>query len=795
MPLRLVVASLLALVLTAQAHAASLPSVGSGHRPGPDALYDAPPDAPQLQNVAPWTAPPILVSSASAYRDGEFIYQDYLYDDHGAAGLPDLTDPFSLVDFLFSQKAGSLTYPTDPVFAHNAADLVELRIKPLADATALRVTLNAMRDPARAAFTVAIGDSFEPREWPHGAGVRSPARLFLTVHGTTAELLDADGAPVAPAPAASVDVTRRQIDVRIPHAAWNPRTSKVRLTAATGLWQGAGYLRPGLIATATTPGGASVSGSGLFNVAFRHDEPMPDVSMFGLGATIADAAVGGKLQARFWRERAQADALAAGDISKYGEVVDFAKLAAGADDDSGVPKTGPMNRIFASRQVHGQGVDFTKLCGGLTAATAESPSPCTGNLVSQLLPYAIYVPRKPRPARGYGMTLQLHSLGANYNQYLDSANQSQLGEREAGSIVVTPTGRGPDGFYTDVAEGDSFEVWADVARHYVLDPDWSAVSGYSMGGEGTWQYLSRWPDLFARGFSTVGPRGLAEPRLASLRNTPVMAWSALADELVNIAETESMTAQLGELGLRFAAWLFPVADHLSLATNDEYAPAAVFLGDHRVDRNPPHVTYVVDEDDNSSRAHVVADHAYWLSGLTARDAKRTGTIDARSEAFGVGDPPQHGVTQRTGSLDGGARGPQAYLERARTWGRAPAAPKADRLVVRATNVAHATVDTARARLSCAPVLDVRSDGPLDLQLACPPPRRTCAQIMRLSLPRLPGTATVRVSRGSKTLKRARGRRLRVVHVRRPTRKALALRIVVRSGKRSVTVVRRYRACA
>jgi len=785
----------LAAVLAAPAHAGSLPSVGSGHRPGPDALYDPAPDAPQLRNVAPWKAPPILISGASAYRDGEFLYQDYLYDDHGAAGLPDLSDPFSLVDFLYSPKAGSLTYPTDAVFANNAADLVELRVRRVAGATALRVTLNAMNDAGRAAFTVAIGDSAEPRAWPHGAGVRSPAELFLTVHGSTAELLDAGGAPKAPVPTATVDVTRRQIDVRIPHAAWNPGTDKVRLIAATGLWQGAGYLRPGLVASASTPGGASASGSGLFNVAFRHDEPMPDVSIYGLGATMADAAVGGQLQARFWRERAQADALAAGDLSRYGEVVDFAKLAAGTDDESGVPRTGPMNRILASRQVHGQGVDYAALCGGLEAATADSPSPCTGNLVGQLQPYAIYVPRKPRPAHGYGLTLLLHSLSANYNQYLDSRNQSQLGERGAGSIVVTPAGRGPDGFYTDVAEGDSFEVWADVARHYALDPDWSVVSGYSMGGEGTWQYLSRWPDLFARGFSTVGPRGLAEPRLASLRNTPVMAWHAAADELVNIVETEGLTRQLSELGLRFRAWLFPVADHISLATNDEYGPAAEFLGEHRVNRNPAHVTYVVDEDDNSERARVVADHAYWLSGLRTRDGKRTGLIDARSQAFGAGDSPVLGVKAGRGVLSGGARGPQEYLERTQDWGPAPQTATQDRLVVRTRNVATATVATARAGLSCAPALDLQGDGPLELRLACPRAPRACAPTLRLKLPRLRGTVSVRVSRGSKTLRRARGRDLRVVRVRRPTKKAFSLRIVVRSGKRSVTVVRRYRACS
>jgi hypothetical protein len=55
---------------------------GPGPRPGPAILYAAPATAPQLTNVSPWQAPPILVSGTTAYRDHEFLYQDFLYDDH-----------------------------------------------------------------------------------------------------------------------------------------------------------------------------------------------------------------------------------------------------------------------------------------------------------------------------------------------------------------------------------------------------------------------------------------------------------------------------------------------------------------------------------------------------------------------------------------------------------------------------------------------------------------------------------------------------------------------------------------
>src|SRR4051794_34946575 len=216
--------------LAPAAVAGSLPSVATGARPGPDVLYAPVASAPQLESDAPWKADPILISGAGAYRDGEYLYQDFLYDDHGATGTPDPNNPLGPNADLYSPAAGSVTYPTNAVYGDNAADLVEFRVKPLDDATAFRVTLNTLKDPARTGFTIALGTSDSAATWPHGAGVSSPAALFLTVHGNSAELTDASsGKAVSPPPSVATDLTRRQIDVRVPHAAWNPGPAKVRL--------------------------------------------------------------------------------------------------------------------------------------------------------------------------------------------------------------------------------------------------------------------------------------------------------------------------------------------------------------------------------------------------------------------------------------------------------------------------------------------------------------------------------------------------------------------------------------
>src|SRR6476659_1740836 len=97
--------------------------------------------------------------------------------------------------------------------------------------------------------------------------------------------------------------------------------------------------------------------------------------------------------------------------------------------------------------------------------------------------------------------------------------------------------------------------------------------------------------------------------------------------------------------------------HLQLAINDEYGPAADFLGSHRVKRNPAHVTYVLFPERNHEELGVVGDHAYWISDLTLRnEGDGDGQIDALSHGFGLGDPPVSAPQAGVGTLTGGNLG-------------------------------------------------------------------------------------------------------------------------------------------
>jgi hypothetical protein len=700
---------------------------GAGPRPGPSILYAPPVVAPELTDTGIWHAPPILASGASAYRKGEFLYQDWIYDDYGAHDTTDPNDPRSSGN-LFSRPNGTYTYPTGPGYDFNAADLVEFRVKPTRPATAFRITLNTLQNPLLIAFSIAIGGRpGHPVPFPYGANVKAPAGLFLTVHPSgsklVATLTRATGQAIrGPAPMVRVDRRRHQIKVSVPHRDWNPRRSTVRFAMGVGLWDAANqrYLLPQQTASASSPGGAGTASNpaAFFNVAFRSNrqEPLP-VPTGGANA-IADA--------RWWRDAAQGAALAAGDISAFHANVSFAKLWRRGTDNSQIPTTGPFDRILSSHFQLGQGEQFANQCG---LQGASNPASCRPEYLGQLQPYAIYIPKGPTPRAGWGMTLLLHSLSAGYNQYLGTRNQSQFALRPRPSIVITPLARGPDQFYEGLGEADVFEVWNAVAHLYKLNPAYTDITGYSMGGFGTFDMGAQFPDLFARAQPTVGEE-TDNNVLASFRNLPVLMWNVHGDELVNNKAFQATANMLAQLGYRFTLHAHlpclttgsplcsPVLpEHLELAINDWFKPAANFLGSAMVNRNPFHVTYVVDPARDSRKYRVLANHAYWVGGLRVRQSGSLGTFNALSHGFGLGDPKPSGVGNGSGTLVGGHLGPLHYTSQTQTWGKTPQARRSDSITINATNIATATIKVARARVDCHAKLTIKSDGPIKVRLA------------------------------------------------------------------------------
>ena len=735
------------------------PAAEADPQPGPDLLHAPAPRAPQLENTGIWEADSTMVCHTSAYSEGEFVHQGCVYDDQGAQALVTNWPEHAILP--------AYTYPKNPDYRANAADIVEVRVKPLADATAFRITFNTMLDPELVGTTIALGGSAELREAPHGSNTKMPARTFVTVHGDTADAVDAaTGDPLPVTPAVAIDEERRQVEVRVPHAAFEPGTGGVRLAVATGLWDRAAdrFLLPRVIADQDAPGGAVLTDptpSAYFDTAFRYDEPFDSP----------------------WRNDLQKKALARGDISDFFASVDFGKLARGVDDDlratrEGVPTSGYVERLYASHFETRQGRRlpsdpdgpplgaFTQQNGisdGEGSASLQfgwvCRDGCVPDLPGQLQRYVAYVPDRPAPAKGYSSLLWTPGFAQSANDQVGDPGTGALlpaGDKdlfhkfanrsEAPTVVISVDGRGNDEWFYGQSGASVFEALADARRAFDLDPSRTVMSGFSSGAYGANKLSLQFPDVFSKAFicdglnkapSMPGINGIADvlpvdtvtehepgstltPLLPSRRNQPVIEWAGLPNSYIpyDIPRERAQAYIAGDYHFNFVTWIGLSSEHVVMCANGMWDVATNWLGDMRGVDKPFHVTYVRNPAMDDPQSGLVGDQAYWLSDIQTRsgDASQTGTVDVVSHGFGLKDAPKAPVVRTAGTEEGTTVPLNPYSSESRT--PLPPVPAAvrNRLDIAATNIATVTIDPQQAKVDCSAALNVTTDGPLTVHL-------------------------------------------------------------------------------
>jgi predicted esterase len=203
-----------------------------------------------------------------------------------------------------------------------------------------------------------------------------------------------------------------------------------------------------------------------------------------------------------------------------------------------------------------------------------------------LQPYAVRLPQSYRRDRAWPLVVDLHGAYANHRFDMrrvfgqsnragetdHEATRNALPLPEVDMIVVTAYGRGELSGYAGLGERDVLDVMAAVQRAYTIDPDRVYLTGYSMGGEGTWQIGLHYPDLFAaivpvcavsdpvrivqkemarggggwdRALLDLGsPLNLAENAL----NQRVFIYHGAADTTVPVADSRAMAERYRQLG-------------------------------------------------------------------------------------------------------------------------------------------------------------------------------------------------------------------------------------------------------
>lgn len=644
---------------------------------------------PQLPVPAGWPFGEEFPRTCGAGRlaGGALFWTDFLYDDHGATGLPigDLK--------VQAPPRGTYVYPDGPA-ARNGADIFRVAIGLTATHTWWRVDWNTLLDASVpiALFTLDTDPArTAPDQWPAGAGVRSAGiDMALLVSASGAALIDLTTQSRTPVPH-SVDMGSRTFLAQVPRTLLEPRgTWKVRLAAGLSNAAGDGF------ADVPAEHGALPGQPNVYNVAFRTNEQEPP-------------------HLNFWSDAAQAEALTAGDVSRFAVTVEWGRLAAGETAPEPVI-TGPSTRWYVSSIELGQGV---------AADDILSTKP---QFLGRVQPYSVCLPSSFKPGRSLPLTLLLHSLALGQSQFaaIDPRLLHQVCEVRD-SVVITPLARGPSTWYFDSGELDVWEVWARVAEQLGTDPNRTVISGYSMGGYAAYKLGLTYPQVFSQAVVLAGPptcgvrllpdidipadldpdspcarEGDTWKLLVNARWLPYVIAHGLVDELVPFPSAAEQVLELDRLGYRHRFTVYPFEDHIAWVLQDKFEDPIAHMETGLRQADPGHITFAwhpqLVRDDLGIGPHRV----WWLSGLAADPAvtARRGAIaevDARSYAR---PDPTHTVRHHRGVILNFDPTPGVYSEL--DWRVGPPVGPLPYLTLRLTGIAAITVDVQRAGLAALP---------------------------------------------------------------------------------------------
>ncbi|OBI18286.1 peptidase [Mycobacterium sp. E2327] len=624
---------------------------------------------------------------AGRLAGGAVFWTDFLYDDHGATGIPvgDLK--------IQAPPRGTYVYPDGPA-ARNGADIFRVAIGLTDTHTWWRVDWNTLLDASVpvALFTLDTDPArTAAADWPAGAGVRSAGiDTALLLSGRGATLIDLTTQAATPVEH-SVDLQSRSFIAQVPRSLVEPEGSwTVRLAAGLANAAGDGF------ADVPAEHGALPGQPNVYNVAFRTNEQEPP-------------------HLNFWSDSTQAAALTHGDVSAFAVTVPWARLAARETEPQPV-LTGPSTRWYVSSVELGQ---------GLSGDDILSTKP---QFLGRVQPYSVCLPSSYTPGRALPLTLLLHSLALGQSQFaaIDPRLLHEVCEGRD-SVVVTPLARGPSTWYFDTGELDMWEVWARVAEQLGTDPNRTVVSGYSMGGYAAYKLGLSYPQVFSQAVVLAGPpacgvrllpdvdipadldldspcarEGDTWKLLVNARWLPYVIAHGLVDELVPFASAAEQVLELDRLGYRHRFTVYPLEDHLAWVLQDKFEDPIAHMGTGLRQADPGHITFAWYPQLVRADLGIGPHQVWWLSELTADPSvtARRGAVaevDARSYAR---PDPTHTIRHHRGVLLNFEPTPGLYSELDWQVGRPVGA--LPYLTLRLSGVAGLTLDVARAGLAALP---------------------------------------------------------------------------------------------
>jgi pimeloyl-ACP methyl ester carboxylesterase len=631
--------------------------------------------APTADAAAKCMNPYSWVAGATNLCRGAVVYGDFVGDDYGADTGE--TWPSSQRIGSLSPGAGDQDYPEGQ---EATADLIRLTLKIAGDRLRVRGLLHALYEPNSTVLAVAIDTDADETtgggEWGE-LGVSSSGwdRIEYFQRGNVKKNVIRGSMPL-------------------------PDGRKWRIQAA-----------------------AAIAESGqVMNVAFRPDD-------YPGWAQDSESAATDSSTGSFFEDQ-QAEALAKRDISEFGYTVRVRKMKRGRTRMANV-KPGLHERVYTSRYTvpPGEGMSYE----GVPGRGGADNDPKLGyeqlfNFLGRYQPYGIYLPKQEGP---HGMQMVFHGSSSNLSALIAQPGMQEVLGEGMNRILVTPEGRGTEGWGSDISERDLLDVMADVQKTYDVDRDRVFAGGYSQGGYVTYRMASLHPDRFAGaidwvGFTgdgangsptggpsyTAGAIGNGIDLIKNLLNVPTVMLYAGGDYLVHAWTAQAMNDAFAATDNRYRFYMHPAAEHLTFAATDDWRKEAEYTKDLRLVRDPPRVVFTTAPFLDAPQYGIRHDRAYWVSRIrTSGEPTDYGTVDLTNAGCGGQRP----VLERA---SGSGDDPVPWTSDEQLAASQEALPAAPRLTGTISGIASLRIDARRTCLTGKAVeYHIETDAPVALTLS------------------------------------------------------------------------------
>ena len=236
----------------------------------------------------------------------------------------------------------------------------------------------------------------------------------------------------------------------------------------------------------------------------------------------------------------------------------------------------------------------------------------------------------PPPREGYDPEQPLDLLLTLHGASVEGLRQARGYRAREGVVVVAPTNRRPFGFdWEDWGRRDALEVLEAARGLYPTRPERTYLTGHSMGGHGTWQLGSHFPDRFAAigpsagwcdfwsygGLATTfeDPVGAILERARNASRTLLLRENLLlsgvyvlhgdADETVPVREARTMRGELSAFHPNFAYYERAGAGHWWGDECMDWPPLVSFLRENETPERRANFAFTTVDPSVSSTCH------------------------------------------------------------------------------------------------------------------------------------------------------------------------------------------------